>query len=94
VDRLYGRLRRSKAVFYGLLLAIAGGVTYLTWYAMGEALLESTVSGSSSGYLALIAIFDGIFVFHYFVESLIWTFSQPYYRETLIPLYFGPGRSR
>jgi hypothetical protein len=93
VDRVFGRLRRSKAVFYGLLLALAGGATYLTWYAMGEALLESAGSGSSSAYLALIAIFDGIFVFHYFVESLIWKFSQPFYRRTLVPLYFGPGRS-
>ncbi|MDP9324256.1 MAG: hypothetical protein M3P13_11530 [Acidobacteriota bacterium] len=37
----------------------------------------------------LFALFDGLFVFHYFVESFIWRFSEPYYRQTLGPLYFG-----
>jgi len=26
---------------------------------------------------------------HYFVEPFIWRFSEPYYRQTLGPLYFG-----
>ena len=38
---------------------------------------------------ALVAVFDGIFVFHYFVEMFIWKFSEPHYRQTLGPLYFA-----
>jgi len=44
---------------------------------------------STSPYLVLIAIFDGLFIFHYFIESLIWKFSDPFYRKSLGPLYFG-----
>jgi hypothetical protein len=92
-DRFFDRLRRSKLLFYSLLLALAGGVTYLTWYAMGAAVLRS-YDTNPSPYLALVAIFDGIFVFHYFVESLIWKFSQPFYRQTLGPLYFSKTSSK
>jgi hypothetical protein len=91
-DRFFDCLRRSKVLFYGVLLALAGGVTYLTWYAMGAAVLRS-YDTNPSPYLALVAIFDGIFVFHYFVESLIWKFSQPFYRETLASLYFKSSAS-
>jgi hypothetical protein len=45
-----------------------------------------------SSSLVLFALFDGLFVFHYFVESFIWRFSEPYYRQTLGPLYFGSRR--
>jgi hypothetical protein len=39
----------------------------------------------------LLALFDGLFVFHYFIEALIWKFRNPFYRATLGPLYFGPA---
>jgi hypothetical protein len=87
-DRLFARLRRSKLVFYTVLLILAGGVTALTWSAMGPMLIREQGSGTGH-YLALLAIFDGLFIFHYFVEGLIWKFSQPFYRQTLGPLYFG-----
>ena len=45
-------------------------------------------------YLVLISLFDGLFVFHYFIEAFIWKFSEPYYRQTLGPLYFGSSRPR
>ena len=41
-------------------------------------------------YLVLIAVFDGLFVFHYFVEMLIWRFGDPFFRKTLVGLYFAP----
>jgi hypothetical protein len=88
VDRFCGRLRRSKVVFYAVLLGVAGGVAYLNWGAMGAVLLRSQAEGSGP-YVALIAVFDGLFIFHYFVESLIWKFSDPFYRKSLAPLYFG-----
>jgi hypothetical protein len=87
-DRLFGRLRQSRVVFYGVLLALAGLVTWCTWLGMG-ALVQREEGSAQASYLVLISLFDGLFVFHYFVESLIWKFSDPYYRQTLGPLYFG-----
>ena len=43
----------------------------------------------ASQYTALVALFNGLFVFHYFVEMFIWKFSEPHYRQTLGPLYFA-----
>jgi hypothetical protein len=87
-DRFFERLRRRKVVFYGLLLALAGAVTYLTLYTMGT-MVPGSKEFLANSPLGLIALFNGVFVFHYFVESLIWKFSVPYYRQTLRPLYFG-----
>jgi hypothetical protein len=50
--------------------------------------------GVASSHTALVAVFDGLFVFHYFVEMFIWRFSEPYYRQTLGPLYFAPKPGR
>ena len=45
---------------------------------------------SSIGVLVLVAVFDGLFVFHYVVEMFLWKFSDPHFRKTLVPLYFTP----
>jgi hypothetical protein len=91
-DRLFARLRSHKAVFYAVLLGLAGIVTYCTWLGMGS-LIERDGGSQKASYLVLVSLFDGLFVFHYFVESLIWKFSDPHYRQTLGPLYFGqPGK--
>jgi hypothetical protein len=87
-DRVFRRLRQNRVLFYLGLLAVAAVVTYCTWITMG-AVLAVTAQASSRPYLALIALFDGLFVFHYFIEAFIWKFSDPYYRQTLGPLYFG-----
>lgn len=99
-DRWLSRLRKNRVIFYALIAVAAIGVSFLTglgtsaisamiaqaaamWRSLGGG---STVSGS---YTAFLAIFDGIFVFHYFVEMFIWKFSEPHYRKTLAPLYFA-----
>jgi hypothetical protein len=85
VDRWFAGLRRHRVIFYGFLLTIAGVV-----------LLFTSPAGSGShriGFRAIVSVFDGLFVFHYFVEMLIWKFSDPYFRRTLGTLYFAP-RSR
>jgi hypothetical protein len=82
LDRWFGSLRRNRAVFYGLIIASSFVVMAL-----------STSSRSVSkpiSYLAVVSIFDGLFVFHYFVEMLIWRFSEPFFRRTLSSLYFVP----
>jgi hypothetical protein len=76
-------------VFYALVLVVAGVATYLSWITMGW-LLQKSWSDRPAPYRVLVALFDGLFVFHYFIEALIWKFGNPFYRNTLVPLYFGP----
>lgn len=91
-DRLFERLRRNRVVFYLVLLSISGVVTLLTWQTMGM-VIARTGRTPDNAYVFLISLFDGLFVFHYFVESFIWKFSVPHYRQTLGPLYFAPRPS-
>ena len=85
VDHWYQSLRGSRARFYGLLAIVSGLVTFFTTL--------SASSGGGAPYLAFVAVFDGIFVCHYFIEMLIWKFSDPFFRQTAASLYFAP-RSR
>jgi hypothetical protein len=93
VDRVFGFLRRRRILFYALVLVLAGVATYFTWITMGW-LLHKTWGDWPAPYRVLIALFDGLFVFHYFIEALIWKFGNPFYRSTLGPLYFGPSAPR
>ncbi|HVO99350.1 MAG TPA: hypothetical protein VMT15_14865 [Bryobacteraceae bacterium] len=90
LDHWYQTLRGSRALFYGMLIAVSGLVTLLTTLSgvWGTAGLDKPVP-----YLAFVAIFDGIFVCHYFIEMLIWRFSDPFFRTTAAALYIAP-RSR
>jgi hypothetical protein len=90
-DRWFGRLRRHKLLFYGLLVVLAVPVTRYTWQGMNM-LLEMDESSLGVPSRLLIALFDGLFVFHYVIESRIWRFGDPFYRQSLIPLYFRPAR--
>lgn len=82
LDRCFARLRRRPAVFYSVVVVSALVVSIFT--------NSSGMADVSTRYLAVITIFDGLFVFHYFVEMLIWRFSDPYFRRTLTSLYFPP----
>ncbi len=88
-DRAFDRLRRNRWLFYGLLVTIAGIATYFTWIAMGW-LINKSWDNWPAPYRVLLALFDGLFVFHYFIEALIWKFGNPFYRSSLGPLYFAP----
>jgi hypothetical protein len=99
-DRVFARLRSSRIIFYVLLIVVAVGVAMFTGVATSMANAMTAMlagmwkgygggTGPRSSYTALLAIFDGLFVFHYFVEMFIWRFSEPYYRKTLSPLYFA-----
>ncbi|HZU36245.1 MAG TPA: hypothetical protein VFA18_10065 [Gemmataceae bacterium] len=92
VDRVFRGLRQNRIIFYGGLVLVAAIASSLTWMAMGY-MIATVQQAPAQSYLALISIFDGLFVFHYFIESLIWRFSDPYYRQTLGPLYFAPARN-
>jgi hypothetical protein len=91
-DQFFGRLRRHKLLFYGLLLVIAVPVTRFAWLGMSSLMRASEPSLAIPSRM-LIAVFDGLFVFHYVIESRIWKFGDPYYRRSLLPLYFRPGGS-
>jgi hypothetical protein len=99
VDRAFGALRRNRVIFYGVLVLAALAIFQLTgvttsmantMLAMAAAMWKSlgATAEPASRYTALLAVFNGLFVFHYFVEMFIWRFSEPYYRKTLGPLYF------
>ena len=94
LDRAYGWLRARPLGFYSVVVFFAGVATALGLVgmsAMGRVFAESPTG--PTGYLLMIAVFDGIFVFHYFVEMFIWRFSDPFFRQTLAPLYFAPKAS-
>ncbi len=90
-DRWFGRLRRHKLLFYGLLLVLAVPVTRFAFLGMNR-LFQVDESSFGVPSRLLIAVFDGLFVVHYVIESRIWKFADPYYRTSLIPLYFRSAR--
>lgn len=92
VDRVYGRLRASPVMFYTAVVAVAGLVTATGYVGMGQMGAEEAAVGKPFAYLMLLAVFDGLFVFHYFVEMFIWRFSDPHFRKTLGGLYFAPAK--
>lgn len=91
IDRGYGWLRARPALLYagivGLAAIVAGGAFVGMNAAMGAPISDFSTPISS---LVLIALFDGIFVFHYFVEMYIWKFSDPHFRKMMDGLYFTP----
>jgi hypothetical protein len=92
IDRIFARLRSNKLFFYGMLFAAAVWVTNTTFISSSSVMAQERPGTFS--YQLLVSLFDGLFVFHYFIESFIWKFSQPYYRQSLVSLYLGPGTSR
>jgi hypothetical protein len=90
LDRWFGTVRSNRGVFYGTVAAASGLVLLLM---LMQSDPSSALRANPMRYLAVVSIFDGLFVFHYFVEMLIWRFSDPFFRRTLGALYFTP-RSR
>jgi hypothetical protein len=62
-DRMFGRVRSNRLLFYGLLIIVAGVATYLTWITMGW-LIYRSFNNWPAPYRVLLALFDGLFVFH------------------------------
>lgn len=91
IDRAYGWLRDRPILFCIAVLGLAALVTGGSIAGMGAAMGAPITDFSSPiSYLVLIALFDGIFVFHYFVEMFIWKFSDSHFRKQLSGLYFSP----
>ncbi|QJW95931.1 hypothetical protein [Frigoriglobus tundricola] len=92
LDRVYGAVRSQPVAFYLLVLAVAGLVTLGARAGMGMMGHDPGDAGRSFEYLALIAVFDGLFVFHYFVEMFVWRFGNAHFRRELSGLYFAAGK--
>lgn len=90
IDRTFAWMRKTPVRFYLIILAVAGLATVFAYYGMGTMGITSLDTDKPFTLLALLAIFDGLFVFHYLVETFIWRFSDPYYRSSLAGLYFAP----
>jgi hypothetical protein len=86
-DRLFARLRRNPIGFYGLLIGISALV--YTTMAVSASLMGMAPGAGERSYLLVAALFDGLFIFHYFVEMYIWRFNDPFFRRTVGRLYFS-----
>ena len=83
VDRVAAWFRRHKVVFYGAVVLVAAIVSSAPLLS----LVGTQVTRDDRFGWLLVNLLGGIFVAHYFVEAFVWKFSQPFYRETLTPLY-------
>jgi len=85
-DRIAGFFRRYRMAFYMALLLIAGWASAASIFAYSGMPIAPT--GPRSWWY-LVNMFNGIFLAHYFIEAFVWKFGNPFYRETLRPLYFA-----
>jgi len=83
-DRLFAPLRARPMLFYAILFGL--GALYLV---LNEAGLEPRPLPVN----LLVHVFDGLFLFHYFVEMYLWKFREPFFRDSLGPLYFPRASS-
>ncbi len=91
LDRFYGRLRSNPLNFYVVMVLVAGVASLCCFGGMGFSGMTTMDLSKPAEYVVLIALFDGLFVFHYLIEAFIWRFSEPYYRKSLSGLYFKPA---
>jgi hypothetical protein len=83
VDRVSAWIRRHKVAFYVLLVVVAAfAARDLVWPSV------SGVVGPTRALWLMFNLLNGVFVTHYFIEAFIWKFSNPYYGQSLAPLYF------
>lgn len=90
VDRSFGWLRNHPMIFGSVVLLLSALATAGSYAGMGMMGRSIDTLAEPVGYLFVIAIFDGLFVIHYFVEMYIWRFSDPHFRKSLSGLYFSP----
>lgn len=83
-DRLLGVFSRNQWFFYAGLLALSLFIYMGPHIANGY---EHPLGGS--GWIYWVFVIQSIIgSLHFYVDSLLWRFSNPFYRKTLGPLYF------
>jgi hypothetical protein len=75
-------LRRNWIAAYAVLILLS--LAYYVSYFMDIAGVHS----ESQVVWAMTNMFNGIFLAHFFVESFVWRFSTPHYRNALAPVFF------
>lgn len=85
-DRASGWFRRHRLGFYLALLLIATWASSASLFSMGG--LPVRPDGPQFGWY-LVNMMNGIFMAHYFIEAFVWKFGNPFYRQTLGPVYFA-----
>ncbi len=88
-DRLFGLFRHNRILFYAMIILLAGIANFMILSTMGTYVTRSWNSWPTPSRI-MLALFNGLFVTHYFVEAFLWRFSNPFYRQSLMPLYFSP----
>ncbi len=86
VDRVAAFFRRHKVVVYMAIRLIAA------WASAASLLTASGTPVAPTGpqfWWYLVNLFNGIFLAHYFIEAFVWKFGNPFYRQTLGPIYFA-----
>jgi hypothetical protein len=87
IDRLRGVLQATPALLYLGLLTVA----WALWFAVrGE--LEVSPATAALPAQALDHALDGLFMSHFFLETLVWRLRERHHRSVLEPLYFGDQR--
>jgi hypothetical protein len=92
LDRMYGAVRAKPVFFYMLVIGVAALASVSTYAGMGMMGRDPGAASQPFEYLALVAVFDGLFMFHYFVEMFVWRFGDPHFRRELSGLYFAPTK--
>ena len=84
-DRLMGLFKRNQWFFYAGLLALS-----LFLY-MGPRVFNGYEHPlGAQGWIFWVFVIQSIIgTLHFYVDSLLWRFSNPFYRKTLGPLYFS-----
>lgn len=85
-DRAAAFFRRHKAVFYLALLLMAAWASAAAIFTQSGAPIAPT--GPQFPWY-LVNMLNGIFLAHYFIEAFVWKFGNPFYRQTLGPVYFA-----
>jgi hypothetical protein len=86
VDRVAAFFRQHKAVFYTAVLLVAAWASAAAVFTRLGAPVAPT-GPHFSWYL--VNLLNGIFLAHYFIEAFVWKFGNPFYRQTLGPIYFA-----
>jgi hypothetical protein len=90
VDRIAAAFRRHPVAFYAGLFAVSASMSAGALFGVGGTQVRKDTAAVSWMFVNLL---NGVFLFHYFLDGFVWKFSNPFYRETLGPVYFAPPAS-
>ena len=78
LDKIFSILRKSQVIFYLILFNMACLAAYC---------ISTTKMHPPVAFNLFLSIFDGLFVFHFYIEMFVWKFSDPFYKKSIGPLF-------